>query len=104
MSCAKFIVTGTVQGVFFRASTRAEAVRLELTGHARNLGDGSVEVLACGNEAAIDALERWLVDALGPAVSALTFESRYMFSLCAGKYRSVCAASARLDSIQWWLS
>jgi acylphosphatase len=46
--------------VFFRASTRAEAVRLRLTGYAKNLADGSVEVLVCGDAAALDELERWL--------------------------------------------
>ena len=60
MACAKFIVSGRVQGVFFRASTRDEALRLKLSGHAKNLADGSVEVLACGSDAALDALERWL--------------------------------------------
>jgi acylphosphatase len=60
VSCAKFIVSGRVQGVFFRASARTEAVRLGLTGHARNLPDGSVEVLACGDAAALQELERWL--------------------------------------------
>ncbi len=57
---AKFIVTGRVQGVFFRASTRAQAQSLGLAGHARNLADGSVEVLASGESAALDALEQWL--------------------------------------------
>ena len=60
MPCAKFIVSGRVQGVFFRASTRAEAVRLGLTGYAKNLPDGNVEVLACGEAAALDELQRWL--------------------------------------------
>lgn len=60
MACAKFIVSGRVQGVFFRASTRNEAVRLGLNGHAKNLSDGSVEVLACGDVAALDELQRWL--------------------------------------------
>jgi acylphosphatase len=60
MSCAKFIVSGKVQGVCFRASTCDEARRLHLSGYAKNLADGSVEVLACGEAAAIDALERWL--------------------------------------------
>jgi len=60
MPCAKFIVNGRVQGVFFRASTRAEAVRLGLTGHAKNLADGSVEVLACGDATALDELQLWL--------------------------------------------
>ena len=60
MPAARFIVSGRVQGVFFRASTREEALRLGLTGHARNLADGSVEVLACGDAAALAALEGWL--------------------------------------------
>ena len=60
MACARFIVSGRVQGVFFRASTRDEALRLGITGHARNLDDGCVEVLACGSDDALAALERWL--------------------------------------------
>ena len=61
---ARFRVTGKVQGVFFRASTRTEALRLGLRGHARNLEDGGVEVLAVGDGAAIDDLAAWL--RLGP--------------------------------------
>lgn len=53
-------MSGRVQGVFFRASTRARAQSLGVVGHARNLPDGSVEVLACGEEAAVDELCRWL--------------------------------------------
>ncbi|MBU6198225.1 MAG: acylphosphatase [Xanthomonadaceae bacterium] len=60
MPCVKFIVRGRVQGVFFRASTRNQAQRLGLTGYAKNLPDGSVEVLACGAAVALDELERWL--------------------------------------------
>ena len=60
MPRAKFIVGGRVQGVFFRASTRAEASRLGLDGHARNLADGRGEVVASGDGAALDAFERWL--------------------------------------------
>ena len=60
MPCARFIVSGRVQGVFFRASARDEARRLGVTGHARNLDDGSVEVVACGEDAALAQLERWL--------------------------------------------
>lgn len=59
-SATRFLVSGRVQGVFFRASTREQAQRLGLRGHARNLPDGRVEVLAAGEDAAIDALERWL--------------------------------------------
>lgn len=56
----RFLVSGRVQGVFYRASTRSEALRLGLSGHARNLPDGRVEVLAVGEAIAIDALARWL--------------------------------------------
>ena len=60
MTQARFIVTGRVQGVGFRAATRNQAIRLGLTGIARNLANGSVEVLAIGEAAALDALEAWL--------------------------------------------
>lgn len=60
MSAARFVVSGRVQGVFFRATTREQAQRLGLRGYARNRQDGSVEVLAVGSSAAIDALETWL--------------------------------------------
>jgi len=60
MAAARFLVSGLVQGVFFRASTREEAQRLGLTGHARNLPDGRVEVVAHGAPEALEALERWL--------------------------------------------
>ena len=48
-----FTVYGRVQGVWFRDSTRREAERLLITGHAINLPDGNVEVLACGSTAAL---------------------------------------------------
>ena len=60
MAAARFLVRGKVQGVWFRASTRAEAVALGLRGHARNLGSGDVEVLAIGEAAAIERLAAWL--------------------------------------------
>jgi acylphosphatase len=56
----RFWVSGRVQGVFFRASARAEALRLGVRGYARNLPDGRVEVLAIGEAAALATLEQWL--------------------------------------------
>lgn len=53
-------VSGHVQGVFFRESTRQRAETLGVTGYARNLPDGRVEVLACGERAAVQELVRWL--------------------------------------------
>jgi acylphosphatase len=60
MATARFLVGGRVQGVFYRASTREQALALGLAGEARNLPDGRVEVVASGEPAALDALERWL--------------------------------------------
>ncbi|HXR62405.1 MAG TPA: acylphosphatase [Rudaea sp.] len=74
MACVRYIVHGRVQGVFFRASARDEAVRLGLTGCARNLADGRVEVLACGEPAAIAELERWLHH--GPPLARVTSVER----------------------------
>ena len=56
----QFLVSGRVQGVFYRASTREQALRLQLSGYAKNLPGGTVEVLAYGDEAALQALEQWL--------------------------------------------
>ncbi|RAO77327.1 acylphosphatase [Dyella jiangningensis] len=60
MPVARFLVSGRVQGVFYRASTREQALALGLRGHAKNLSDGRVEVIASGTDAALDALEQWL--------------------------------------------
>lgn len=60
MATVRFIVSGKVQGVFFRASARERALALGLAGHAKNLDDGRVEVLASGSGDAIDQLGTWL--------------------------------------------
>lgn len=74
-SAARFLVGGHVQGVFFRASAREQALRLELRGHARNLDDGRVEVVAVGEAQAIDALARWLED--GPPAARVSGVERF---------------------------
>ncbi len=53
-------VQGKVQGVWFRDSTKKQAERLGITGWVCNLPDGRVEVLACGEVAAIEQLHVWL--------------------------------------------
>ncbi|GAB2511193.1 acylphosphatase [Lysobacter humi (ex Lee et al. 2017)] len=60
MSTVRFLVTGRVQGVGFRAATAFEARRLGLRGTVRNLADGRVEVLADGESQAIEAFGDWL--------------------------------------------
>ncbi|HVN90561.1 MAG TPA: acylphosphatase [Candidatus Binataceae bacterium] len=52
-------VTGRVQGVYFRAATKAQAEMLGLTGYARNRPDGSVEIVAEGPKAKLEKLYRF---------------------------------------------
>lgn len=54
------IVQGHVQGVHFRYYTRAKARSLGLAGYVRNLSDGSVQVVASGEERPLRALLTWL--------------------------------------------
>ena len=68
--CYRCIVTGRVQGVFFRGTTQREASKLGVTGYAKNLANGSVEVLACGEEDVVAELREWLW--LGPAAAKVT--------------------------------
>ena len=68
--CVRCVVSGRVQGVFFRASTQRQARQLGVTGYARNLPDGNVEVLACGEPRAVEALREWLWS--GPPASRVT--------------------------------
>ena len=60
MICRRSFVSGRVQGVFYRATCVRKAGELGLRGHARNLVDGRVEVLACGEAAAVEAFIAWL--------------------------------------------
>ena len=58
--CKRALVGGRVQGVFYRATAAREAAALGLEGYARNLPDGRVEVLACGEEQSVETFLRWL--------------------------------------------
>ncbi len=53
------LISGRVQGVCFRADARRRAQTLNLTGYARNLPDGRVEITAEGEEEALRSLLRW---------------------------------------------
>lgn len=59
-TCCKIWVHGIVQGVGFRYHTQTQARALNVNGYARNLADGSVEVLAAGEAQQVDALISWL--------------------------------------------
>ncbi|HEC15591.1 MAG TPA: acylphosphatase [Sedimenticola sp.] len=69
-TCVRCIVSGRVQGVFFRANTRHQAERLNITGYARNLHDGRVEVVACGEPRDVEQLKDWL--RRGPEAAEVT--------------------------------
>ncbi|MBI3035969.1 acylphosphatase [Candidatus Woesearchaeota archaeon] len=70
MKCMHIIVSGRVQGVFFRANVRNKANEFGLKGYAKNLENGDVEVVAQGNE---DKLKE-LVDFIkkGPGIARVT--------------------------------
>jgi acylphosphatase len=67
---AHLIVEGRVQGVFFRDTTRREAVGLGLRGWVKNLPDGSVEVVAEGPRDKVDQLVQWCQH--GPSYARVT--------------------------------
>ena len=68
--CRKFLVGGRVQGVFYRATAARHARELQVTGYARNLPDGRVEVLAYGSEGALEELLKRLW--IGSSASKVT--------------------------------
>ena len=60
MNCAvKIIVSGKVQGVYFRAATKKQADKRGIVGYAKNLTDGRVEIKAVAGKTAIDELISW---------------------------------------------
>jgi len=70
VSCRHFLISGRVQGVYYRGSAREAALALNLTGWIRNLDDGRVETVACGEAQALDVFARWL--AHGPPHARVT--------------------------------
>ena len=60
MPMTHVIVEGLVQGVSFREYTRRQAFTLQLTGWARNLPNGSVEVMLCGQSDRVATMVQWL--------------------------------------------
>jgi acylphosphatase len=77
-TAARFLVSGRVQGVAFRAYTRQQALALGLRGHAVNLRDGRVEVLAVGEADAIEHLGEWLTH--GPPLARVDEVQRHEIS------------------------
>ena len=63
----KLVITGRVQGVFFRAETKKTADRLGINGYVKNLSDGSVEAVIKGDQASVSQMIEWCRK--GPAIS-----------------------------------
>lgn len=57
--CAELLVTGKVQGVFYRAHTKRFALELELKGYVQNQKSGSVKIVVHGSKPRIKELELW---------------------------------------------
>lgn len=69
------IVEGRVQGVWFRGSTQQQALTMGLSGYAKNLDDGNVEVIVTGDSTQVDALCQWLRQGpSGARVDTLTID------------------------------
>ncbi|WP_293266109.1 acylphosphatase [Neptunomonas sp.] len=67
--CVNAFVTGKVQGVWFRKSTMDQALSHGLSGWVKNLSDGRVEVMLCGESNAVRQVEAWLQ--IGPALASV---------------------------------
>jgi acylphosphatase len=78
------LVAGRVQGVYYRATAAERARAAGITGHARNLPDGRVEVLACGSDEAVKEFVAWLW--VGPT---------------AAKVIEVAAETLELAEVEW---
>jgi acylphosphatase len=66
----RVVVSGRVQGVWFRDSCRQEAQRNALAGWVRNLPDGRVEAAFEGDDETVDALVQWCRE--GPPLARVT--------------------------------
>ncbi len=59
MKKVRVVVTGRVQGIWFRASTYDKAQQLGINGYVRNLINGDVEFVAEGDDSDVDRLIQW---------------------------------------------
>lgn len=59
MEVRRLVITGKVQGVWYRASMAQEAQRLGVTGWVRNRADGSVEAMVAGTPEQVAAIMNW---------------------------------------------
>lgn len=67
--CLNVIVSGRVQGVWFRKFTQEKAQAYGVSGWVRNLSDGRVQALLCGDEKNVRQVEAWMSQ--GPELSTV---------------------------------
>lgn len=68
--CLHCFVSGRVQGVFFRRETHRQAIERGVQGWVKNLADGRVEVVLCGEREKVEKLRDWLWE--GPSHAKVT--------------------------------
>lgn len=73
---AHVFVSGTVQGVFYRANTRDQATERGVDGWVRNLADGRVEAVFEGPEDAVESMVEWCHEG-SPAADVADVEIEY---------------------------
>ena len=68
--CKRCLISGKVQGVFFRNNTKSEAQSHNITGWTRNLPNGDVEAIVCGESEVVNAICEWFWK--GPPAAKVT--------------------------------
>lgn len=84
-TCARVIISGRVQGVFFRMTTKKTADRLGITGWVKNRADGTVEALFQGDTESVDHMLAWCKK--GPPLSKVT-DVALTYEKCAQGFES----------------
>ena len=59
MNTVRLVITGKVQGVFYRQSAKEKVIELRITGTVKNLPAGDVEIIATGDRKQLDNLIAW---------------------------------------------
>ena len=78
-------VSGRVQGVFYRGTTVSRAREMGITGYARNLPDGRVEVLVQGPQAVVEDFITWLwIGSVASKVTAVEVRDLPVAQPCEG--------------------
>ncbi len=70
MKTVSILVSGKVQGVYYRQSTKEKAAALGITGQVNNQADGSVHIIATGTEGQLNRLIDWCKK--GPPLAHVT--------------------------------